>query len=211
MHEGFQLHAERQIGFQDARQQLLANLRQPFGPARLLHLEAVSFHRQLRRALDVFDVHKTPAFELRAVAQVGIFGQRFMLPAARIVNHGAAQNARRAVEVEKQPRATARAVLQHEMGVQQHGLHLRQNIELAIEISPARLHDAYFGIGEKMHRALQEIGGRNEIRVEDGNQFAGGGLQPFLQGAGFVAMPVCAMVVLDRKASRGIFVAQSLR
>ena len=68
-------------------QQLHRDLRQALGPARLLHLEAVGFDRQLRRALDARDINEFPALQLRAIAEIGIFGQRVVLPSAGIVDH----------------------------------------------------------------------------------------------------------------------------
>ena len=49
-------------------------------------------------------------------------------------------------------------------------------------------------------RLEQEILPRNEIRIEDGHEFAPGGHQPFLQGTGLVPFPVGAVNVLDVKS-----------
>ena len=88
-------------------------------------------------------------------------------------------------------------MLQNEVAVQQHGLHFGEEVVIAIEVAPARLHHAHLRIGEEVHGAHQEVGGRAEIGVEDGHQLAGGGLQAFLQRAGLEAMPVGAVMVLD--------------
>ncbi len=103
-----------------------------------------------------------------------------MLPSARIFDHGAAQNPRRPVEIEKQPVAASGDVLQHEMPVQQHRLHFRQNVVMPVQIRPSRLHHADLCIREEMHRALQKIGRRNEIGVENRDDLAGCGLQSVL-------------------------------
>ena len=68
-------------------QQFLRALRQPLGPAELLHLETVDFNRQFGRAIEPGQVDELPALQLRAVAEVGIFGERVVLPAARVVDH----------------------------------------------------------------------------------------------------------------------------
>ena len=51
---------------------------------------------------------------------------------------------------------------------------------------------------------VQEVGGRNEIGVEDGDHFAGGGLQPFLQRAGFKAVAIGAVMILDGVAEGAV-------
>ena len=50
---------------------------------------------------------------------------------------------------------------------------------------------------EIRHGAAQEIGRRKEIGVEDGDEFAAGGFQPFGQRAGLVAFAIVAMQVAD--------------
>ena len=89
-------------------------------------------------------------------------------------------------------------MLQNEVAVEQHGFHFGQEVVVAVQIAPARLHHADLRIGEVVNGAHQEVGRRNEIGVEDRDQFAGGGLQPFLQRAGLVAVAIRAVVILDR-------------
>ena len=57
----------------------------------------------------------------------------------------------------------------------------------------------------------QEIGGRDEIGVEDGDELAGGGLETLLQRARLVAVAVRTVVVLDRMPHRLIRAAQAPR
>ena len=59
---------------------------------------------------------------------------------------------------------------------------------------------AIFGVGEIGHRAPQKIRGRNEIGVEDGDEFAGRGFQPFLQRARLESFAIVAMDVGDGNA-----------
>ena len=101
------------------------------------------------------------------------------------------------LKLKKQARPRARAVLEDEMAVEQHGLHFGQEVEVAVQVAPAGLHHADFRVGEVMDRARQEIGGRDEIGVEDGDKFAGGGFQPFLQRAGLETFAVGAVVIFD--------------
>jgi len=81
----------------------------------LLRLEGVHLDRQLRRRDQIRQEQELPAAQLRAVAQVEIFGERVVLPAAGVVDRHAAPDAGRAVEVEETPAAVARAVLEHEV------------------------------------------------------------------------------------------------
>ena len=59
-----------------------------------------------------------------------------------------------------------------------------------------------------VNRARQEIGGRNEIRVEHGDKFTGGRLEPFLQCAGFVSFAIGAVEILDRMPDVPVFLAK---
>ena len=164
----------------------------------MLHLEAVGLDRQLRGALDRRGVDELPALKLSAITQIGIFGERVVLPAARVRDHRLAQDAGRAVEVEKQPAAEARDVLQHEVAVEQDGLDFGQDVIVPVQIGPARLHHADLGIGEMVHGTLKKIDRRHEIGVENRDDFAGSGLQTIFQGAGLVSMAVRPVDVLDR-------------
>ncbi len=102
-------------------------------------------------------------------------------------------------------------MLQNEVAVQQHGFHFRQEIVVAIDVAPARLHHAHFRIGEVVDGPHQEVRGRAEIGVEHRHQFARRGLQAFLQCAGLVPMAVGAVMILDRVADGAIPLHQRLR
>ena len=90
-------------------------------------------------------------------------------------------------------------MLQDEVAVEQHGLHFGQEIVVPVQIAPARLHHADLGIGKVMDRARQEIRRRDEIGIEDSDEFAGRGLQTLLQSAGLVAVAIGAVMILDRE------------
>ena len=83
MKEGFGLDAEGQIGSQDARENFLSGLHEALGPARLLSFEGVHFDGQLGRALDIRQIEESPAAKLCAIGEIGILGERVVLPAAR--------------------------------------------------------------------------------------------------------------------------------
>ena len=200
--EGFGLDVRRQFRAEDARQNLFGRLHQTLGPARLLRLEGVHLHRQLRGALDLGQVEKPPAAQLGAIGEVGIFGERVVLPAARVFDGGATPDAGGAVEVEKRAAAGARAMLDDEMAVEQDRLDLGQQGVVAVQIRPARLRHGYAGIMEIGNGAAKEIGAGDEIGVEDGDELAGSGFQAFGQRAGLEACAVGAVEVADGQPER---------
>ena len=79
---------------ENPRQQLETRLHRALGPAVLLRLEGVHLHRHFGRGDEVGQEDELPALQLRAVAQVEIFGQRVVLPAAGIVDGRAAARCR---------------------------------------------------------------------------------------------------------------------
>ena len=79
------------FGSQMRGQQFLRALRQAFGPAELLNLKAVDLNRQFGRAFQARKVGEFPSLDLRAIAEIGIFGERVVLPAARVFDHGGPQ------------------------------------------------------------------------------------------------------------------------
>src|SRR5207245_8114329 len=109
-----------------------------------------------------------PAAELRAVAQIEILGERVVLPAAGSVDGRPAPHAGGAVEVEEAAAAVSAAVLEDEVPVQQNRLDLRQQRVVLIDVAPARLHHPDLRIAEVRDQLGDEIGGRDEVGVENG-------------------------------------------
>src|SRR5262249_39244665 len=182
--ERFGLHVQGNGSAQDARQALPGNLRQAFGPARLLRLERVHFDGKLGRTLHVDVVNELPAAKLRTVGEVGIFGQRVVLPAAGVFDRFTAPHAGRAVEIKEAAFAIASAVLHHKVAVEQDGFNLCERGVVAVNVRPARLDHADLRILEVRDGTAKEVGVRLEIRVEDGDELAGGGLHAFTERAG---------------------------
>jgi len=172
------LDAQRKIGTQDTRQHLAAGLDRSLGPAVLLRLERIHLHRHLGGRDQVLQEDEAPAAQLRAVAQVEIFGQRVVLPAAGVGNRRPAPDARGAVEVEEMPRPVAAAVLEDEVAVQEDRLDLRQQRVVLVDVPPPRLHHRHLRIGEELDGSLEEVVRRNEVGVEDRHVLAGGGMEP---------------------------------
>jgi hypothetical protein len=63
---------------------------------------------------------------------------------------------------------------------------------------PPRLREGDFRVVEAAHDPAQEIGGRNEIRVEDGDERSPGPLETVGEGAGLEALSRPAPQVRDR-------------
>ena len=125
----------------------------------LLRLEGVHLHRHFGRRDDVRHEDEAPAVELRAVAEVEIFGERVVLPAAGVGDGRAAPDAGGAVEVEEPPGAVAAAVLEHEVTVEQNRLDLRQQRVVVVDVAPARLHHADSGIAKCGMSRVRKSGG----------------------------------------------------
>ncbi len=91
-------------------------------------LKAGHLDGELGGALDVLEVLELPAFELRAVAKVGVFGERVVLPAAGFVDGLATPHAGGAVEVEEDACAGAAAVLEDKVAVEEDGFDLGEEL-----------------------------------------------------------------------------------
>lgn len=113
-----------------------------------------------------------------------------MLPAAGVDDRGLPPHAAGPGEVEEEPRAVAGAVLHQVVAVEHDGLHPREGAHLPVHVAPARLHHGNLRVGEVAGDGPHEIGLRDEVGVEDGDQLALGDLHPVLEGAGLVAHAV---------------------
>ena len=78
-------------------------LDQSFGPARLLRFERGHLDRQFCRTFDILQIDELPAFELRAIGKVGVFGERVVLPAAGFVDRCRRQTPAVPLKLKKTP------------------------------------------------------------------------------------------------------------
>ena len=183
-------------------------MHQSLGPARLLGFETVHVHREFGSTFDLREVEKPPAFELRAIREIGVFSECVVLPAAGIIDGFAAPDPGGPVEIEKSAPARTRTMLNDEMAVEKNGLNVSEQGVVAVEIGPARLHHADLTAALRIHEvgngAEQKIRFGEKVGVEDGDEFALGGFQPVFQSAGFVAFAVAAMEVNDSHALCGV-------
>ncbi len=99
-----------------------------------------------------------------------------MLPAARIVNSAAPPYAGRPIEIEEDSAARAAGMLEDKMTIQQNRFHLGQKRVVAIDVRPASLHHANLALREVVDGARQKIFRRNEVSIENGDEFAFGRL-----------------------------------
>ena len=202
--DGLDLDAAGHVGAEDLGQNLDAGLDEALGPARLLGFEGGHFDGQLGGALDVGQVFELPAGKLRAVAEVGVFGEGVVLPAAAIGDGLDAPHAGSAVEVEEVAGAVARAMLEDEVAVEQDGLDLGKHAVVAVEVGPAGLHHADLRLGEVVDDLHEPVGRRDKIGVEDGDELAFGDFEAGVEGSGLEAMTIGAMDVHDGVAESGI-------
>ena len=172
MKPGFQFHVARHIALQNLGKNFLAGLNQALGPARLLRLERGHLDGEFGGTLDVLQIDELPAFQLRAIGKVGVFGERVVLPAAGLVDGLTAPHSGGAVEVEEDVAARASRVLENEVAVEQDGFNFGEERVVAVDVRPARLHHADLRIGEVVDHLHQEIFGRDEVGVEDGDELA---------------------------------------
>ena len=68
---------------------------------------------------------------------------------------------------------------------------------MTIDVAPAHLHHADFGVGEVVDHPLQHICGRNEVGIQDEDEIVLGHLETVIEGARLVAVPVVTMDVVD--------------
>ncbi len=136
-----------------------------------------------------------PPLQLRAVGQVQILGEGIVLPAAGVLDASSAPHAGRAVEAHEPPAAIAGCVLDHEVPVQQDGLRLGQQRLVTVDMVPPSLNHSDFGVGEMVDGVLQNVAGRDEVRVEDAQKLSGGRLHALLERPGFVTFPVVAVQI----------------
>src|SRR6185503_9823817 len=73
----------------------------------------------------------------------------------------------------------------------------REERILLVDVAPARLDAADLPVDEVVDRLLEEVGLRDEVRVEQRHELALGGLEAVVERARLVAAAVAAVDVLD--------------
>ena len=140
----------------------------------MLRLERGHLDREFSGTLDILQINKLPAFQLRAIGKIGVFGERVVLPAARLVDGCAPPHSGGAVEVEEHVAARASRMLENKVAVEHDGFNFGQERVVAVDVRPSRLHHADLRIGEVVDHLHQEIFRRDEVGVEDRDELAFG-------------------------------------
>src|SRR5215475_6518248 len=213
MEKGFCFDMPGRVGFENFGKDFLGGLHQDFGPARLLGFEAVHIHGKFGSALDVGEVEEFPAAKLCSVGKIGVLGERVVFPAACSFDSSTAPYPGSAIEVKERAAARARAVFDDEMAVEQNRFDLSKERIVAIEIGPPRLdHADVFAFGrieEIGNRAAEKVGFRDEVRVEDSDEFALRSFETIFEGASFETFAIGAVNVSDGHALRSMAVDAS--
>src|SRR4029453_17609075 len=181
---------------------LFAGLDRTLCPPMLLRLKAIYVDGKLGRHDGLRQVNEPPAFHLRSIAEVEVFGQRVVMPASRIDYAGFAPDPGSAVEVKKSSAATPGSLLEEEVPIKEERLHLGEQGILAVQVAPAHLHHADMRIGKVINGASQRVGPGYEISVKNEDELTGGSLQTRGEGARLETGSMIAVIVVHVGASR---------
>jgi len=135
-------------------QQFLAGLDGSLCPAMLLRFKPVHIHWKFSGGYNVRKKDKFPTDKLGAIAEIKIFAERVVLPAASLLDTGTPPETGRSIEIEKPAASAARGLLEQEMAIQKDRLHAGEQRITAIQMAPSRLDHSYVRIAEEMDRAL---------------------------------------------------------
>src|SRR5262249_26196515 len=204
MEKGFALDREGEVAAQNGGEKFLRSLDRTFGPPVLLAFEGVHVHRHFRGGDDLGQEDELPSLQLGPIGQVEIFGQRVMLPTARLIDGAAAPDSRRAVEVEEAAGAVAGGVLDDEVPIEKNRLRLGQDRELPVEMAPAHLDHPDLVVAEKGNRSLQEIRRGDEVGIEYGDELSPRPLKAVLERPGFEAYPAAPAQIGDIESAEAI-------
>ena len=94
-----------------------------------------------------------------------------MGPAARVANHALAPYAGSAVESEEAAGTVASRLFHGKMAIQVHPLDAGEEIVFTVDVAPAGLNEAHVFIREEMDGFLQEIRFRNEVSIQNQQEF----------------------------------------
>src|SRR5438105_4963483 len=166
MEKGFDLDLPGQIASENPRKQFDGGLNQPFRPSSLLALERIHLNRKLGGANDVRQIKEFPSGHLGAIAEIGVFRQRIVLPAAGAFNCSPPPDPCGSVEIEEPSGEMPSSVLDDKVAIENHGFHLCQQRIFAIDVAPTRLNHSDLRITEIIDNVFQKIRSRNEIRIK---------------------------------------------
>ena len=204
--DGANLYAERNLGLEHARQNLDSGLDRTFCPAELLCLEGVDVVGEFGRNDHVEHELHLPTSELRTVRKVHVFGQGVAFPAATAVDGLLAPYACGTVEVHEELAPATCGLFHHEVAVDTDRLGERKTGFGAVQVTPAALDKADLRIHDQVRDGLQEeVFFRNEVGIEDGEEFTLCNCHAFLEGASLEVLAVRAVDELDVITAGGEF------
>ena len=204
--DGADLHAERNLGAQNLRQNLDGRLNGAFCPTELLCLESVDVVREFCRNNHVEHKLHLPTGKLRAVRKVHVFGERVAFPAATAVNSVLAPNACGTVEVHEELAPATCGLFHNKVTVDTDRLCERKTGFGAVQVAPAALDKSDLRVHNEVRDSLEEeIFFWNEVGIEDGEEFTLRDSHAFLEGAGLEVLAVRAVDQLDIITTCGEF------
>ncbi len=206
MEDGSNLHAERNLGTQNLRQNLNRSLDGTLCPTELLRLECVDVVREFCRNNHVEHELHLPTGKLGPVRKVHVFGQRVAFPTATAIDGFLAPDACGTVEVHEQLAPATCGLFHHEVTIDADGLGERKTGFSAVQVAPATLYEPDLRVHDEVRNRLEEeVFLRDEVCVEDGEEFTLGDFHAFFEGACLEVLAVRAVDELDVITAGGEF------
>ena len=186
---------------QDLREHPHRDVAEAVLPALLLAQPGLGVGRQFARHADAGEEQRAPALHPAAIGEIEILGDGVALPAAAGIDRRALPDAAGAVEGQRMAGPAARRLLDAEMGVERHHLHLGERVLVRIEEVEARLDEGGLRLGEERpHADAQEVDRRHVVDVEDREEVVRRLLHRLVQRAALVAAAVRALQRHDVEA-----------
>lgn len=196
--DGSNLYAERNLGAKNARENLDGSLDGTLGPAELLCLECVDVVREFCRNDNVeYELH-LPTGKLGTVGKVHVFGKSVAFPAATAIDGLLAPYTCGTVEVHEKLAPATSGLFNNKVAVDTDGLGEGQTGFGAVQVAPATLDETNLLIHDHVRNGLQEeVLLRDEVCIENGEEFTLCNFHGFFQSACFEFLAVRTMNELD--------------
>src|SRR6266566_2535382 len=108
-----------------------------------------------------------------AIAELQVLGERGSAPSAGVVDGLTPPNSRRAGEVGEEASVRAHGLLDEKVEVDGQRLQAREPRVALVEVPPPRLRETDLRVVEDAKDAAEEVAGRHEVGVEDGDERCG--------------------------------------
>ena len=171
-----------------------------------MRLERIDVVREFCRNNHVEHELHLPTGKLGSVRKVHVFGQRVAFPTATAIDGFLAPDACGTVEVHEQLAPATCGLFHDEVAVDTDGLGERKTGFSAVQVAPATLYEPDLRVHDEVRNRLEEeVFLRDEVRIEDGEEFTLGHFHTFLEGAGLEILAVRAVDELDVVTTGGEF------